>query len=399
MSSLSSIQVKRQGGGESCTDAALAPSASSLKYGELACASNGDLYVRNGSGNVVGIITTNGNKTISGPITVNNTITATNISSQSATIGYITGTCSTAQFLRNNSGGQLCSWTSSLTDNNSTGRSWYGFGTYTGPDGYGWLNISNYWGINITTRDSSCLQHNGNIILDASNYSGYCLPLSGGQVNGFSRFVGGITVNRNGCAYNGYFGEGNSVIEVRTTDGSYPSVCFHRSGYDHVVLSEVSGNIYFGSTGGATDRNILAGRVYGAVYNDYAEYRQSKELTPGRCVIETLSGELILSTSRLQPGGNIISDTYGFAIGETDKSQTPIAVCGRVLAFPFEDKSVYEAGDAVCTGPNGTISKMSREEIREYPERIVGTVSEIPEYEEWGSSNVKVNGRIWIKVK
>ena len=90
---------------------------------------------------------------------------------------------------------------------------------------------------------------------------------------------------------------------------------------------------------------------------------------------------------------------YGFAIGETNKSQTPIAVCGRVLAFPFEDKSVYEAGDAVCTGPNGTISKMSREEIREYPERIVGTVSEIPEYEEWGSSNVKVNGRIWIKVK
>ena len=76
MSSLSSIQVKRQGGGESCTDAALAPSAGSLKYGELACASNGDLYVRNGSGNVVGVITTNGNKTISGPIIVNSTITA-----------------------------------------------------------------------------------------------------------------------------------------------------------------------------------------------------------------------------------------------------------------------------------------------------------------------------------
>ena len=40
-----------------------------------------------------------------------------------------------------------------------------------------------------------------------------------------------------------------------------------------------------------------------------------------------------------------------------------------------------------------------REEIREWPDRIVGIVSEIPEYEEWGTGKVKVNGRIWIKVK
>lgn len=50
-------------------------------------------------------------------------------------------------------------------------------------------------------------------------------------------------------------------------------------------------------------------------------------------------------------------------------------------------------------GPNGTISKMTREEVREYPDRIVGTVSEIPEYETWGTGNVKVNERIWIKVR
>ena len=40
-----------------------------------------------------------------------------------------------------------------------------------------------------------------------------------------------------------------------------------------------------------------------------------------------------------------------------------------------------------------------REEIREWSDRIVGIVSEIPEYEEWGTGKVKVNGRIWIKVK
>ena len=94
-----------------------------------------------------------------------------------------------------------------------------------------------------------------------------------------------------------------------------------------------------------------------------------------------------------------MSDTFGFAIGETEESKTPIAVSGRVLAYPYEDRYSYPLGSAVCSGPNGTISLMTREEIREYPERIIGTVSEIPEYEEWGTGKVKVNGRIWIRVK
>ena len=40
-----------------------------------------------------------------------------------------------------------------------------------------------------------------------------------------------------------------------------------------------------------------------------------------------------------------------------------------------------------------------REEIREWTDRIVSIVSEILEYEEWGTGKVKVNGRIRIKVK
>jgi hypothetical protein len=42
---------------------------------------------------------------------------------------------------------------------------------------------------------------------------------------------------------------------------------------------------------------------------------------------------------------------------------------------------------------------MTREEIREYPERIVGTVSAIPDYDVWGEKQVHVDGRIWIKVR
>jgi hypothetical protein len=42
---------------------------------------------------------------------------------------------------------------------------------------------------------------------------------------------------------------------------------------------------------------------------------------------------------------------------------------------------------------------MTRREIETYPDAIIGIVSEIPDYEEWGQDNVKVNGRIWIKVR
>lgn len=152
--------------------------------------------------------------------------------------------------------------------------------------------------------------------------------------------------------------------------------------------------------GRAINGVIRAGQVYGAVWNDYAEYRQTKEcIQPGYCVIETGKGDLIKSSERLQPGANIVSDTFGFAIGETEQTKTPLAVSGRVLAYPYEDRDSYQAGDPVCSGPNGTISKMTREEVREYPDRIIGTVSEIPDYEIWGTGNVKVNNRIWIKVK
>lgn len=145
---------------------------------------------------------------------------------------------------------------------------------------------------------------------------------------------------------------------------------------------------------------LYATKIYGAVWNDYAEYRQTHhKVRPGQCVYEKGDGSLAISYERMMPGANIVSDTFGFAIGETNECKTPLAVSGRVLAYPYESKETYNPGDAVCSGPNGTISKMTRAEIRDYPERIVGTVSEIPTYEVWGSGNIKVNGRIWIKVR
>ena len=140
--------------------------------------------------------------------------------------------------------------------------------------------------------------------------------------------------------------------------------------------------------------------LYGAAWNDYAEYRSQKDFVePGYCVVSKDNGQVSKTTKKYQVCDGIVSDTFGFAIGETNNCKTPLAVAGRVLAYCEGDKYNYHAGDTVCAGPGGKVVKMTREEIQMWPDRIVGTVSEIPEYETWGSGNIKVNGRIWIKVK
>jgi hypothetical protein len=142
--------------------------------------------------------------------------------------------------------------------------------------------------------------------------------------------------------------------------------------------------------------------VTGAVWNDYAEYRESDCQEFGRVLSEKGDDTLTMTTERLQPFAGISSDTWGFCQGETEKAKTPIAVAGRVLAYTYKDRSEYKSGDCVCAAPNGTVDIMTREEIIQYPDRIVGTVSCVPDYETWGSGDrdpVQVNGRIWIKVK
>ena len=142
------------------------------------------------------------------------------------------------------------------------------------------------------------------------------------------------------------------------------------------------------------------GVLYGAAWNDYAEFRkQEQELLPGYCVMSTDHGVLNYTAKRLEPCEGIVSDTFGFAIGETDECKTPLAVAGRVLAYTEEERESFHFGDAVCASANGKVSKMTREEIKEYPDRIVGIVSEIPDYDVWGEKNIAVNNRIWIKVR
>lgn len=150
---------------------------------------------------------------------------------------------------------------------------------------------------------------------------------------------------------------------------------------------------------------ITGSTVKGAVWNDYAEYRESNCEDSGYVLMETGNDSLTKTTERLSHFAGVSSDTYGFSQGETEKAKTPIAVAGRVLVYPYQDRNNYKPGDCVCAAPNGTVDIMTREEVIQWPDRIVGTVSCVPNYEEWGSKEsaargpAKVNGRIWIKVK
>ena len=124
------------------------------------------------------------------------------------------------------------------------------------------------------------------------------------------------------------------------------------------------------------------GVLFGAAWNDFAEYRETNyPYKPGTVVCETGDGTVRMSTKRLQAGSYVVSDTYGMVIGEQNKNSLPLAVAGRVLAYYSGDIENYHPGDAVCAADNGCIARMTRREIRRYPDRILGYVSEIPSYE------------------
>lgn len=140
--------------------------------------------------------------------------------------------------------------------------------------------------------------------------------------------------------------------------------------------------------------------LYGGAWNDIAEFRESFDsYAAGNCVYETARSKLMISDKRMISNSYIVSDTYGYALGEKDIDTVPVTIAGRVLAYYLEDKNELKIGDAVCSGPNGTVCKMKKWEKILHPECIVGYVSEIPQYEIWGQHNTSVRNRIWIRVK
>lgn len=155
-----------------------------------------------------------------------------------------------------------------------------------------------------------------------------------------------------------------------------------------------------GGAGFAGD--VYANKVYGAVWNDYAEYREGPQfILPGEVVYEKGDDTLALCDEDCAAGCYIVSDTFGFAIGQTKKANLPVAVSGRVLVYTAEDRMTYKdaIGRPVCGTKGGRIRLMTDEEATRFPWKILGTVSSVPEYKTWGDKEIEVNDRIWVKVR
>lgn len=276
-------------------------------------------------------------------------------------------------------------WHKLLTSNNYTDYTV----TKTG------VGASGTWGINITgnantattSSNSNWLNTNSTLLYGASGLNYFNISGTAG---------GAADQNQTPTA------DWYHIIRMNHANGNgyYTDIasCFHNN---NMYMKRVAS----GNSSGWLHIWVEGNSVTSAVWNDYAECRESDCEDFGYVLMEVGDDSLTKTTERLSHFAGVSSDTWGFSQGETDKAKTPIAVAGRVLVYPYQDRNNYKPGDCVCAAPGGTVDIMTREEVREWPDRIVGTVSCVPNYEEWGGGEgadrdpVKVNGRIWIKVK
>ena len=182
-----------------------------------------------------------------------------------------------------------------------------------------------------------------------------------------------IISNWSGTGYGGFRFNANPLIEA-------------------VIVSDTAGTY-------SSLANFKAAKVYGAVYNDYQEYRFANEdIMPGlvQCINE--QGRLYkCDKDRPRNSIGVVSDAFGFQIGQVENEQMlPIQVAGRVLVYA---KGRLRIGDQVCQTKGGVVRKMRLLEKILHPEQIIGFVDEFPTYETWGTDNVSIDGRIWINVR
>lgn len=145
---------------------------------------------------------------------------------------------------------------------------------------------------------------------------------------------------------------------------------------------------------------LTAARVYGAVWNDIADYLevdQDIEVEFGKVYVRTNTGETRLSVRPCEKGIiGIASDTYGMSVGKKGKGkkELPIALAGIVLAHCDRE---YESGTPLTSGRDGGLTKMYWWELLFKPQSLVATFYKTEPQKKW--NGVIVNGRHWVKVK
>ena len=350
------IQIKRQGGGATSTAAAASPS--SLNYGELACASNGDLYVGNGSRKPVGVVTTNGNKNISGTMRFSNSTTFhSSVNFRGANV--FTGATTFSNTARFTSGT-----------------------TFTQGINVGARNHQETYNVNFAKPSS--YTYSGHLDCAMNNFRIYGQTASGSTTiavqaylgkgtvqlidnNGDSSFPGRlilktieggswIDASHVGAITNPNFtteSAGNyvqSYVSMKTKNGSWALAAL--SGYNDLYLvygtdsNYNAGNNTTNTAIRATpDGYLYASRVYNAVYNDYAEYFPRGEQTePGDIIaldVDSEEEKYIIAKKGL-PIIGVHSNEYAHIIGGEEKAidggsteeynikkYIPVGLCGR----------------------------------------------------------------------
>jgi len=172
----------------------------------------------------------------------------------------------------------------------------------------------------------------------------------------------------------------------------------YHDGTNGYMVNTASGDLYIdtihptlGIEGGCIRSH---GKIYNAVWNDYADcwyIKEGTEVEPGYCYADYGEG-LELPRKKGDPCVvGICSDTFGHSMGHGE-GKAPIAVAGFVLAYV--DKQ-YSAGTYLTNNSSGILTKASLFDI--ILNRCVAQYLK-PEPNDIFNKIVPVRGRHWVKV-
>ena len=149
-------------------------------------------------------------------------------------------------------------------------------------------------------------------------------------------------------------------------------------------------------------QGVMADQVWGTVWNDLADcisVPKETDLEPGYAYC--FDGEKYYKSTKYMDDGfiGIHSDTTGFAMGKNfSEKQLQVGVAGFILTYIDQE---YPIGTPLTITENGYLTKMKETDILENPQKIVAVFWKPEPNKVWGpkGKEVKVNGRMWAKVK
>lgn len=145
---------------------------------------------------------------------------------------------------------------------------------------------------------------------DKANSAGNADTLDGYHHDSFPK-VNSALFTVNGLASPGWSaigtGKGGSCIQVTTTDNTYPSICFHRSGHSHCVLAEYNGQLGTMQENNGTFNYLITSANIGSQSVNYAS-------SAGSVAWSNVSGRPT-NVSQFTNNSGYITDGHNFSSG------------------------------------------------------------------------------------